>query len=39
MLKHHLMEWGISPEHRGFIEIKYKLPGSEFYESSIAVEC
>lgn len=26
----------ISPEHRIFIEIKYKLPGSEFYESSIA---
>lgn len=30
---------GMSPEHRIFIEIKYKLPGSEFYESSIAVEC
>lgn len=29
---------GIFPEHRIFIEIKNKFPGSEFYESSIAVE-
>lgn len=25
--------------HVVFIEIKYKLPGSEFYETSIAAKC
>lgn len=30
---------GIFPAHRVFICINYKLPTSEFYESSTAVKC